>query len=69
MPRPLRLHVPGAMYHVTLRGNHRQKIFFRPQDRALLSDLIEEVTTRFEARVHAYCYMTAYAEHPSLLNG
>ena len=58
MPRPLRLHVPGAMYHVTLRGNHRQNIFFRPQDRALLSDLIEEVTTRFEARVHAYCYLT-----------
>jgi putative transposase len=69
MPRPLRLHGPGAMYHVTLRGNHRQNIFFRPQDRALLSDLIEEVATRFDARVHAYCYMTAYAEHPSLLNG
>ena len=28
MPRALRLHVPGAMYYVTLRGNHRQNIFF-----------------------------------------
>lgn len=58
MPRPLRLHVPGAMYHVTLRGNHRQDIFFCPQDRELLSDLIAEVAMRFEARIHAYCYMT-----------
>lgn len=58
MPRPLRLHVPGAMYHVTLRGNHRQDIFFRARDRKLLSGLIADVTARFEARIHAYCYMT-----------
>jgi REP element-mobilizing transposase RayT len=36
MPRALRLHVPGAMYHVTLRGNHRQNIFFSPADRQLM---------------------------------
>ena len=30
MPRYLWLHVPGAFYHVTLRGNHRQSIFFSP---------------------------------------
>jgi putative transposase len=58
MPRPLRIHVPGAMYHVTLRGNHRQNIFFTPQDRSLLSELIAEVTQRFDSRVHAYCFMT-----------
>lgn len=46
------------MYHVTLRGNHRQNIFFSPKDRQILSDLIAEVTERFGARVHAYCYMT-----------
>lgn len=58
MPRPLRIHVPGALYHVTLRGNHRQNIFFRPQDRLTLSDIVAEVIERFGARVHAYCYMT-----------
>lgn len=58
MPRPLRLHVPGAMYHVTLRGNHRQNIFFANRDREILSDLIAEVLTRFGARLHAYCFMT-----------
>jgi putative transposase len=58
MPRPLRIHVPGAMYHVTLRGNHRQDIFFSPRDRELLSELIAEVLLRFNARLHAYCFMS-----------
>ena len=58
MPRALRLHVPGATYHVTLRGNHRQNIFFTPADRQLMSDLFAHDIERFGARVHAYCYMT-----------
>lgn len=58
MGRPLRLHVPGATYHVTLRGNHRQAIFFTPADRARMSELIANVIDRFSARLHAYCYMT-----------
>ncbi len=58
MPRPLRIHVPGAFYHVTLRGNHRQNIFFTPSDRQLFSEVTAEVVDRFSARVHAYCWMT-----------
>jgi REP element-mobilizing transposase RayT len=46
------------MYHVTLRGNHRQDIFFAPDDRHRLSGLFAEATQRFDARVHAYCYMS-----------
>ena len=58
MGRPLRIHAHGAMYHVTLRGNHRQDIFFEPADRDRLSELIAEVVDRFGARLHAYCYMS-----------
>jgi len=58
MGRPLRIHAPGAMYHVTLRGNHRQDIFFTPADRHRFSDLIADSLERFHARLHAYCYMT-----------
>lgn len=58
MPRPLRLHVPGALYHVTLRGNHRQNIFHTTHHRQILADLIAEVITRFDARLHTYCFMT-----------
>jgi putative transposase len=46
------------MYHVTLRGNHRQDIFFVPADRRRLSELLAEATARFNARLHAYCYMS-----------
>jgi putative transposase len=58
MPRPLRIHVPGAFYHVTMRGNHRQNIFFSPADRRLFDDITAEVLERFAARLHAYCWMT-----------
>jgi putative transposase len=46
------------MYHVTLRGNHQQDIFFAPADRDRLSELFSDVLVRHGARMHAYCYMT-----------
>ncbi|HET6630638.1 MAG TPA: transposase [Woeseiaceae bacterium] len=58
MSRPHRLHVPGAFYHVTLRGNHRQDIFFTERDRLLFLEILAETITRFGSRVHAYCLMT-----------
>lgn len=58
MPRNPRLHVAGAFYHVTLRGNHRQNLFFSSADRCLFDDITTEVLERFTARLHAYCWMT-----------
>ena len=46
------------MYHVTLRGNHQQDIFFTPADRERLNELFSDVLVRQGARMHAYCYMT-----------
>ena len=46
------------MYHVTLRGNHRQDIFFETSDRQRLSELFATVLEQFDARLHAYCYMS-----------
>jgi putative transposase len=58
MARSPRIHVPGAIYHVTLRGNHRQDIFFTPADRERMKDLIADVMEKCAARIHAYCFMT-----------
>ena len=58
MPRYPRLHVPGAFAHVTLRGNHRQDIFFSAADRELFNQLVGEVIECCGARLHAYCLMT-----------
>jgi len=58
MPRKPRLHVPGGLYHVILRGNAGQDVFFTPADRTLFYDLLCEGVTRFGYRVHAFCLMT-----------
>ncbi len=58
MARKPRVHVPGGVYHVILRGNGGQDIFFRKEDRGELCRLLAEGTDRFEYRVHAYCLMT-----------
>lgn len=58
MARHPRLHVPGGFYHVTLRGNHQQPIFFRLEDRGLLDQIVAESINLLRARVHAYCWMT-----------
>lgn len=57
MRRP-RLHVPGAYYHVTLRGNHRQDIFFCDADRDLLGHYVAAARERVGVCIHAYCWMT-----------
>lgn len=46
------------MYHVTLRGNHQQDIFFTVTDRLRMNELFAEVLEWSGARLHAYCYMS-----------
>jgi len=58
MPRRMRIHVPGGVYHVTLRGNHRQPIFFAYGDRRLFNVIVARALEKFETRLHAYCWMT-----------
>ncbi len=50
MPRIPRPHVGGAFYHVILRGNHRQDIFFKPEDRRRFAELVAENIERFRMR-------------------
>ena len=58
MARPLRVEFPGALYHVTSRGNGRQAIFYNDGDRQLFFDILAEVIERHGWLVHAYCLMT-----------
>ena len=64
MARPLRLEFPGAIYHLTGRGNARQKIFFSDADRQLFLDALAGVVGRYGWICHAYCLM---ANHYHLL--
>ncbi len=58
MPRKPRLHVRGGLYHVILRGNDRQTIFFDADDRQRWEALIADGLERHQHRIHAYCWMT-----------
>lgn len=58
MPRLPRLFVPGGFYHVTSRGNHRQKLFTRPADRRVLDGIVADALEATRSRLHAYCWMT-----------
>ena len=64
MARPLRLEFPGAIYHVTSRGNARQRVFFTDADRELLLSILSGVVSRYGWICHAYCLM---ANHYHLL--
>lgn len=57
MARPLRLEFPGAIYHITSRGNARLPIFEDDQDRQRFLFILQEVVKRFNWLCHAYCLM------------
>lgn len=58
MARPLRIEYPGAVYHVTARGNARQAIFLDDEDRKSFLSILGSVVERFNWLCHAYCLMT-----------
>lgn len=47
MARPLRLEFPGAVYHVTSRGNARQDIVADDRDRTDFLSLLAHVIDRY----------------------
>lgn len=57
MARPLRIEYPGAVYHVTSRGNAGQKIFRSDKDREYILELLAHLVERFRWSCHAYCLM------------
>ncbi|MHB9155579.1 MAG: transposase [Endomicrobiales bacterium] len=57
MTRPLRINYVGAVYHITSRGNERQKIFRTDEDRLRFLALLGEVAGRYRWLCHSYCLM------------
>jgi putative transposase len=56
--RKPRVYSPGAAYHVTLRGNAGQALFFDNRDRTRFYLLLQEGIERFRHRIHAFCLMS-----------
>ena len=57
MSRSLRIEFPGAIYHVTSRGDRREAIYRDNADRPAHLAVIAHGMDRFDAQVLAYCLM------------
>lgn len=57
MSRPLRLEFPGAIYHVTSRGDRREPIYSDDQDRQDQLAVLDQAADHFDAQALAYCQM------------
>ena len=58
MARLLRVEYPGAIYHVTIRGNNRRALFVDDKDRERFLDRLGEYGEEYGIRIYAYCLMS-----------
>jgi putative transposase len=58
MARPLRIEYPGAVYHITSRGNRKKPVFKDDRDRENFLNTLQHVNKRYNWICHAYCLMT-----------
>jgi len=57
MSRPLRIEYPGAVYHITSRGNEKKPVFKDDEDRETFLRILTHVNKRYHWLCHAYCLM------------
>lgn len=58
MSRPLRLELPGGLYHITSRGDGREPIYLSDRDRTAFLAVLGQTCTRYDWVCHSYCLMT-----------
>jgi len=56
--RKPRIFRPTSFYHVLLRGNNGQDIFFSDMDRCRLCLIIQQGIERYNHHIHGFCFMT-----------
>ncbi len=57
MARPIRIEFPGAVYHITARGNAKQGIFLGDRDYRSFFSIFADVSAECDWRCYAYCLM------------
>ncbi len=58
MPRPPRIWFPGALYHVMVRGDNREAIFFNDADRRSFLARLARAKREYDYQLWAYVLMT-----------
>ena len=57
MVRPIRIEFPGAIYHITSRGNALLPIFENSSDKTLFLTILAQVVENYNWLCHGYCLM------------
>lgn len=57
MARPLRIQYPGALYHVTNRGNDRKRIFKDDADRRMFLQILFQSIDTYSITLHSFVLM------------
>lgn len=57
MARPLRIEYPGAVYHVTGRGNERKSLFRDRFDREAFLEILIQSKHIYQVQIFAYVLM------------
>jgi len=57
MGRPLRIEYPGALYHITSRGNERKQIFLDHGDRTAFLAILADYHYRYDTYIHSFVLM------------
>jgi len=57
MARPLRIQYPGAVYHITCRGNERKNIFTNYSDRKTFLDILGQSAKIYNVKLFCYVLM------------
>lgn len=57
MARHLRLSFEDATYHVTARGNRKEKIFYSDKDKGVFLNKMKETFEKYSLICYAYCLM------------
>jgi len=60
MPRKPRFNLIGIPQHVIQRGNNRGPCFYAEEDYRRYLDDLQECTSKFDCRIHAYILMTTH---------
>lgn len=58
MPRKKRVWFPGAMYHITARGNRKEPIFREKDDYQYYLHLLKKAKQHYPLKLHSYCLMS-----------
>lgn len=57
MPRKRRVWYPGAMYHISCRGNRKSDLFLDDKDREMYLNILKDAKDRYDFKYLGYCLM------------